>query len=653
MAYRNLTFRSLATNIRTESYLGEDHIVIPCIALVGDEVVYGMNAEGPEFIPADELEFSTLGWSGRPVLYDHPSNSTSTANEPATLQSMSFGQIFYPKFENNRLKVEAWCNKRRALEIGQDELITFIENGEVIELSVGAIISLDKTPGIAPNGKRFSARWYGIQSDHLAIGLSGSQGACNIEMGCGANRVLKVDNGDIDTQTNRDDARNMRANRGVDTMPEIRTSAKSKPALPALDIKPRSLKQRILSLASQAFRSLAEDEGLSDKELRDKLWDQLYAVEPAFYGIENVYQESATVTYITSPDKKLHMWRRSFTTADDGSVTINDDREEVAVTDFYYIYMGENPIATQAAISLSSADNRKPRAASEGISFESIRNWLNTELSKLEPGANWLYVEDIYESSVVYSVHFDNSPSRLYERSYTLEGEVVTISSDRVEVRRKAVEYEPVNVVRAEKDTRLNCGCQTATGGQTVSANEIDNVDNSDANVNPKEDTHMADPTKPDANATTPATTPVPTPEKGSSEVGTPSQNGSEDKTVPNYPAGVPNPDTATNLTEEQQIDKLPAPLRAMVKSYQDRDRREKESLVGALSKAQKAFTKAQLEAKPTDELRQLAELTGVGNHESQGDFSGRMMVAREGEMPPPPDPHGVNKYLKRGDSAN
>lgn len=357
MAYRNLTFRSLASDIRTETYLGEDHLVIPCIALVGDEVVYGMNADGPEFIPAEELEFSTLGWSGRPVLYDHPANSTSTANEPATLEAMSFGQIFHPRFEDNKLKVEAYCNKRRALEIGQEDLISSIENGEVIELSVGAIVSLDKHPGIAPNGKKYTAKWFAIQSDHLAIGLSGSQGACNIKMGCGANRVLKAGSGSDEIS----DTRTMRANRGVDIMPEIRTATKSIPeaskaASPTLDIKPRTLTQRILSLASKAFRSNAEDEGLSDKDLRDKLWTALYAVEPAFYGIENVYQESMTVTYITSPDGKIHLWRRTFTVGDDGAVTINEDREEVAVSEFYYVYMGDNPTATIAA----QVENDKP-----------------------------------------------------------------------------------------------------------------------------------------------------------------------------------------------------------------------------------------------------------------------------------------------------
>lgn len=543
MAYRNLTFRSLATDIRTETYLGEEHLVIPCIALVGDEVVYGMNAEGPEFIPAEELAFSTLGWSGRPVLYDHPSNSTSTANEPTTLESMSFGQVFYPRFEDNKLKVEAWCNKQRAKEIGQQELISRIESGELIELSIGAIVSIEKRKGTAPNGKPYTAIWHDIQSDHLAIGLSGSQGACNIEMGCGANRALRAN---VNSDDN-DDHRTMRSLRGDEIMLEKQTETDNNTkANNEEESKPKSLVRKILSHASRVFRSNADDEGLSDFELRSKLWDILFSVEPAFTGIEDVFNDSKTVRYITQPtypEHKMYLWRRTFNVAEDGVVTVNDDREEVdfAVT---YIY---------------------------------------------------------------------------------LSGKVTA-------------------------HTEQPCGCR----GQTVSANETDNPTQPDQ---PKEIKTMAD-AKPNDKTVT-------TPEAGSSEAATPSQSGSEDKTGPNYPAGQTNPtqtDTDSNpvskdgkpLTEDEQIDKLPSSLKAMVKRYQAQERAERDSLVGALTKKQKVYSKAQLEAKSVDELRQIAELVGIGAQAS-GDFSGRMMVAHENELPPPPDPHGVNKFLKRSsrESAN
>lgn len=348
-------------------------------------------------------------------------------------------------------------------------------------------------------------------------------------------------------------------------MPEIK-AAKSMPALPAIDIKPRTLGQRILSLASKAFRSNTEDTGLSDGDLRNKLWDLLYAVEPAFYGLENVYQDSMTVLYITSPDRKLHLWRRTFVIADDGTVTINEDREHIAVTDPIYVYMGENPTTTIAA----QTDSDKPKT----------------------------------------------------------------------------------------------CGCQTVDAGQSVSVNGTDNDNDS---INPKEDTDMPDdPSKPKTDATTtqpaaPAAAPVPTPEKGSSEAATPSQSGSEDKTVPNYPAGEPNPSgdlpgSSTGATNDQ----LKALLEAhpVVKHYRAQEAKEKTALISALAKHQKVFTQAQLETKSIEDLRTFAELVGIAASpglvsQPAGDFSGRMMVAREGELPPPPDPHGVNKYLKRGDTTN
>lgn len=367
MAYRNLTFRSLASDIRVETYMGDEHLVIPCIALVGDEVVYGMNADGPEFIPAEELELSTLGWGDRPVLYDHPPASTTSACEPRTLEAMSFGRTFFPRFEDNKLKLEAWCNKRRAKEIGQEELLDTAERGEMIELSVGAIITLIRHNGVSPGGKSFIGRWAGIQSDHLAIGLSGSQGACNIEMGCGANRVLKSGN---DTRTIGGEVRTMRAMRGEIDMgdqPQPQSEAPKPEAAEASSSKPQSRIQKILSYASRIFRSNTEDEGLSDFDLRSKLWDVLYSIEPAFSGIEDVYQDSKTVRYITNPtypEHKMYLWRRTFDVAEDGTVTVNDDREEV---DFAvnYIYLGSRDKPSDQPCGCQTVDAVQTVAANE------------------------------------------------------------------------------------------------------------------------------------------------------------------------------------------------------------------------------------------------------------------------------------------------
>lgn len=542
MAYRNLTFRALANDIRTETYLGEEHIVVPCIALVGDEVVYGMNAEGPEFIPAEELEFSTLGWSGRPVLYDHPANSTSTANEPATLQAMSFGQIFYPKFEDGKLKVEAWCNKRRALEIGQEDLIQSIEDGNVIELSVGAIISLDKTPGIAPNGKKFSAKWFGIQSDHLAIGLSGSEGACNLKMGCGANRVLKSES---DARTIDNEVRTMRAMRGEDMGDQPKPEA----ATGESEVqKPQTRIQKILSFASRVFRSNADDAGLSDRDLRNRLWDILYSVEPAFSGIEDVFQDSNTVRYITSPivpERAMFMWRRTFTKGEDDEVTVNDDRELVSQADPYYGFF----------------------AANEGDKFNA----------------------------------------------------------------------QP-------------CGCQSGNTDKTVAANETNTQE---------EDTNMADETKPKTDAKPDASAPA-----------APATPASAPAAAPETPTTPAAPATETTTATPETTGTLPAvtneQLKALleahpvVKHYRAQEAKERAGLVAALVKKQTVLTQAQLEAKPIEDLRTIAELIGVGMSTQQsapaGDFSGRMMAdayENDVEIKPVPNVWEEARKLRAQKKAN
>lgn len=330
MAYRNLTFTSLASDLRTEIYMGEEHLVIPCVALIGDEVVTGMLAEGPELIPAKELELSVPGWSGRPVLPDHPDPANWTANDPSILESMQFGQIFFPTFEDNKLKVEAWLSRSRAEKVGAIEIIERCENGEVIELSVGAVVSLEKSKGVAPNGKSYIAVWHDILGDHLAIGLNGSQGACSVDLGCGANRANRAINHDSDIRT-------MRSLRG-DVMPKVNPVVN--PTVEPLVTPTKSHIPTFRKILSSVFRSNIEDEGLSDQELRIKLWDILYSIEPAFVGIEDVYQDSKTVRYICNPvypEAVTQMWRRTFQVVE-GEVSVGDEREEVTF-DIHYIYL--------------------------------------------------------------------------------------------------------------------------------------------------------------------------------------------------------------------------------------------------------------------------------------------------------------------------
>lgn len=78
-----------------------------------------------------------------------------------------------------------------------------------------------------------------------------------------------------------------------------------------------------------SFGVLQEDEGPSDADLRGQLHRALHAMEPAFDCIVEVYHESQTVIYITWPEGQWLWWRRSYTLAEDGAVTLGDDREQV------------------------------------------------------------------------------------------------------------------------------------------------------------------------------------------------------------------------------------------------------------------------------------------------------------------------------------
>lgn len=308
-----VTFRGAieTAQIRTATYYDVDHLVLPVIALLGDVVVKPMNSFGPEFVPAEVLAVAPGGWGGRPVVGVHPEQGTASANEPRTLEAMAFGVVFNPRFEEGKLKVEAWLDPERATLLGGEALRVFEaaqaaldgEDVEPIEVSIGAWVSLEEVSGKAPSGEVFEFRWKAIVPDHLAVGLNGSQGACSVDMGCGAPRANARKPEHTQAQ--------MRAANGEDGM------AKKKP--------------NILQRMIDKFRVHQED-GVSDTELRNELWDAVRNVEPGFEWIESVFPETGRVVYAVSRDDAFMLFRRSFEVDDEGEVTLADDAEEVEQT---------------------------------------------------------------------------------------------------------------------------------------------------------------------------------------------------------------------------------------------------------------------------------------------------------------------------------
>lgn len=186
VARRSLAGR-VAGTLRTTTFEGREHLVVPVIALV-EGVIHASNADTPELVRASELEETIAGWNGRPVVLNHPELSDGgkiSANDPVTLEDYRIGTLFNARIEGTKLKAEAWIDVAKTMTVaGGDQMLERIRAAEVIEVSVGAFVDAKNEHGIY-QGKQYDAVWTQVVPDHFALLPSGLQGACSVEMGCG------------------------------------------------------------------------------------------------------------------------------------------------------------------------------------------------------------------------------------------------------------------------------------------------------------------------------------------------------------------------------------------------------------------------------------------------------------------------------------
>lgn len=180
--------------IRSATYNGTSYLVVPVVAIV-EGVLQGMNAEEPELATAAEFGKYPEGWNGRPVVMDHPvdtSGNPISANAAPVLEAYSFGHIFNSRVEDSKLKVEAWIDTTKADAMGGNfaETVQRINSGQIVEVSVGAYITPVAANGTY-KGKKYSAVWSNVVPDHLALLSNGTKGACSVEDGCGTPRTNK------------------------------------------------------------------------------------------------------------------------------------------------------------------------------------------------------------------------------------------------------------------------------------------------------------------------------------------------------------------------------------------------------------------------------------------------------------------------------
>lgn len=329
--FRTISARASVTS-RHAKYDGRDHVVAPTVALVGDIVMQARGSIGPELVPAALLARAPVQWNGRPVVLRHPAGVT--ANNPNVLESQGLGVVFGAEFKNNALQMEAWLDVDRALKIGDEALavVNAVSNNETINVSIGAMVRIDPTPGVTADGRSYSGVWTEIVADHLAI-LPDEVGACSVAHGCGTVRAAALD---LDADDLEETVRMSKLvdfwNRVVNHIPRYLT------------------------------------EGVADVELRDLLWNALRAVEPGFDWVIAVYPDSNEVVYAVRPEDHNILYRRSYTLAD-GKVTLGDDRVEVSETrSFEPVAASLDPAATGDPATLESEQLTAVAACSGGCS---------------------------------------------------------------------------------------------------------------------------------------------------------------------------------------------------------------------------------------------------------------------------------------------
>jgi hypothetical protein len=187
----------IVTYNRQESLFGREYLVLPVVGLVGDIVVWPLDSTAGELVPLSAIQTSYQGWNGRPVLPDHPISIQDeelgrlhTANTPVCLEKYQAGMLFNSRV-TTALQFEAWLDIEKCRRSGYlaSRMLDRCLAGEVPEVSVGATVTAEHTPGIW-RGQTYEWVWVEILPDHLAILPDGAEGACSVKVGCGANRVL-------------------------------------------------------------------------------------------------------------------------------------------------------------------------------------------------------------------------------------------------------------------------------------------------------------------------------------------------------------------------------------------------------------------------------------------------------------------------------
>jgi hypothetical protein len=188
-------------HVRSEEYDGRDHLVLPVIALIGDQIIHAVNAGAPERVTIETLTKAVESFNQKPVVFGHPVDANRkqiSANSPAILASHGIGIICNSRMSGPRLLMDVYIDPVKAEKIGGAQFVDDLRASKPCDVSIGAFVSVDDTPGEL-NGKRFAATWRETNGDHLAVlwphmqnGVRRGVGACSWESGCGIRAAMHL-----------------------------------------------------------------------------------------------------------------------------------------------------------------------------------------------------------------------------------------------------------------------------------------------------------------------------------------------------------------------------------------------------------------------------------------------------------------------------
>ncbi len=657
--YRQLVLRNVVgAEVRTLEHDGREHVVVPLVALIGDEVLWACNAEFPEFVPAAEVEACVEGWRGEPVVGDHPilSGERVSANLPEVLETQVFGFCVDPVFRDGRLCLEAWLDRERAETVGDDavDVIRRAEANEPIEVSVGVFVTTEAREGVSPGGVHYFGVWRGILPDHLAMLPEGMLGACSNEMGCGAPRMNQL--------RAASQAGELVVNRltGAGAVEIIQPRGALSEVV---DVTPEQA-QVWLDDAAPEYSNPVDEDRVAElaAAIEGGTFDYTTSEKPVAFDhlghlADGEHRLSAIVKANTSTTLQIIQWRRAG--EDQVPVVFLQRTEDRTMEE------RNTSARLRAFVSrvLSLVGPREAQTEDE-MSDSDVRNVLRGALT-LEHGDDFLWIESFFPAAheVVFAIAVGDFDLALFRQGFAIDGDgVATLSGDAEEVR-PVLGFEPVvttsegdtdnggaatgeafeivaierrgedgSIVRAEFGTGGDCRCHTRINGAADGAGEGPMetfAERVDALIQATDNDYAeSDRTWLEA---------VPEDRFAALEVATPAASdpppATPEATPPAVPAAASDPVTPDGLEAlvERRVEEA-------LRTQQESGRRN--ALVASLATCQDAFSIDDLEAMSLDALEKYAEGLGLGTGPRAIDFAGAHPAERPGadeDVPAPP----------------